>query len=69
MQVNKPIGTMATENKNLSCFLQNLNMFTPEQRDIIIKLLEYTIIPRYEVAGKAPIEEEWIRRNKSVLLP
>lgn len=75
---------MPVESKNLTIFLENLIHFTPEQRDKMIRLLEYTIIPKYEVSGNAPIEEEWLRRTgqpksslefmdakdgKSVLLP
>lgn len=45
----------------LESFLINLNMFTPEQRERMIKILEYVILPRYEMAGKTPIEEEYLK--------
>lgn len=47
----------------LELFLTNLHMFTPKQREKMIKLLENTILPKYVVSGGLPIEEEWKRKN------
>jgi hypothetical protein len=57
-QINRPAAEAPDKDqqKMLELFLLNLNLFTPEQRERVITLIEYVMLPRY-----LPIEEEWIK--------
>lgn len=64
MQVKNDPMTVLDSNKALEAFLLNAHLYTPEQRNKIVDMLEYLIMPRYVISGKAPIEEEWIKKSK-----
>lgn len=62
-QITSEMEQEAILGKGLQSLLLNANLWTPEERGRILKLLEYLILPRY-----APIEEDWAKK-KSVLEP
>lgn len=61
-----PLEMKPLENQSILLFLEHASLFTPEQRERVLKLLEYTILPKYKLNGNVPLEEEWLNRTKGV---
>jgi len=47
----------------LELFLEKIDILSNKQRDKIIRLLEFLILPRYLAEGKPPIEEEYLESH------
>jgi len=65
-QINKPPVTEQKPieiSRAMEAFLLNLHLFTPSQRERVLRLLEYLFLPKYVMHNSSPIEEEWINKN------
>ncbi len=44
----------------VSTFMEKYDNFERADRQHLLKIVEYIVLPRYEISGKAPIENDYL---------
>jgi hypothetical protein len=48
----------------VSTFMEKYDSFEREDRQHLFKIVEYLVLPRYEISGKAPIENDFLNKKQ-----
>jgi hypothetical protein len=60
----KNLNTNADVILLVSTFMEKYDSFERADRQHLLKIVEYLVLPRYEISGKAPIEEDFLKNKE-----